>query len=389
MSEVEHNVADMEIEEEEEEEEESDSDSIEEPDSDGEIFVLSLFQEELSCQRPTSSGKLWVLWSPTNHSSYCKVGELFEPSSGYCIELVCVIRVLMFCIEQVCRTFEIRSEGSQYALDEIMKGMMKHHHLKIADYIPEFFLPSTKTNEHPHPRTLMLDSTMKHHHLPSFKVASGEELGVELSVEAITFDSFQICQTTRCPTRPEAALQNGGEMVLQLMVEDVSAEQRKEGPIQTLKKTFPLEDIIQHFEKNLEDAAKSLRVSRSTLKRNCREHGITQWPSHKRNKVNEQGPPCSSLSHGQTVVATVRTVTIVAIYKDDLFKFEISVESGMVVLEEEIAKRIKVTSFKIKYFDEDGDLVSVACDEDLWRCMDISRRSGKNKIEIWVQPITN
>uniref|UniRef100_A0A5B7AR89 PB1 domain-containing protein n=1 Tax=Davidia involucrata TaxID=16924 RepID=A0A5B7AR89_DAVIN len=286
------------------------------------------------------------------------------------------------------------------------------------DYILEFFLPGNVTNEYP--RTLLdwILATMKQH-LSSFKVASGEELGVELSVEAITvnfstvkkFDSFQICKTTvtRCPPMPEA-LQNGGEMVRadssdeQLMVEDdainngrntVSANgmdtavnnSGKEGTIKTLKKTIPLEDIEPHFGKNLEDVAELFDISRSTFKRILRGHKIMRWRKHKRNKVNDslskRGPPCSNLPPKQavatvdhttprvTAMQNVRTVIIKAKYGENTIKFPLSSSSGKEDLEQEITKglKLKVGSFNIEYWDEDGEWILVACDDDLQDCM--------------------
>ncbi|KAA8519369.1 hypothetical protein F0562_013625 [Nyssa sinensis] len=173
----------------------------------------------------------------------------------------------------------------------------------------------------------------------------------------------------------------------------------KEGTTTTLKKTIPLEDTKNNLQKSLEDAALSLGVSRSTLKRICREYGIQRWPLNKRKKVN--GPECSNLTLRQAVATVdhtlpnvtrrqdVRTVSIKASFGDDLMKFELSSTSGMVKLKEEIAKRLMITSFKIKYRDEVGDLVLVTCDADLRLCMDISKRLGTTTVEMLVQPKTN
>ncbi|KAA8519370.1 hypothetical protein F0562_013626 [Nyssa sinensis] len=46
-----------------------------------EYYLLSRFEEKLSCLHPNSSHKLWVLWSPTDHSS-CHI-EIRGSSRGY------------------------------------------------------------------------------------------------------------------------------------------------------------------------------------------------------------------------------------------------------------------------------------------------------------------
>ncbi|PHT39061.1 hypothetical protein CQW23_22634 [Capsicum baccatum] len=54
-----------------------------------------------------------------------------------------------------------------------------------------------------------------------------------------------------------------------------------------------LEDLKELFGKKREDAAESLNVSISTLKRICREHGISRWPS---SKIKRERLLLSSLS---------------------------------------------------------------------------------------------
>jgi hypothetical protein len=88
----------------------------------------------------------------------------------------------------------------------------------------------------------------------------------------------------------------------------------------------------------------------------------------------------------------MKTVTIKATYREDIIRFRVSLNCGIVELKEEVSKRLKleVGTFDIKYMDDDNEWVLIACDADLQECMYVSRSSGgSNIIRVLVHDITS
>lgn len=80
------------------------------------------------------------------------------------------------------------------------------------------------------------------------------------------------------------------------------------------------------------------------------------------------------------------SIIVKAKYGDDMIKFELPLPSRKVKLEEEVKKRLKLSdgSFKIKYLDEDGDWILVACDVDLVNCIKVYKSLGQETIKMLV-----
>ncbi|XP_009605047.1 protein NLP6 [Nicotiana tomentosiformis] len=85
----------------------------------------------------------------------------------------------------------------------------------------------------------------------------------------------------------------------------------------------------------------------------------------------------------------VMSITIKATYREDIIRFRLLLSSGIFMLKEEVAKRLKleVGTFDIKYLDDDHEWVLIACDADLQECVDISRSSGSNVVRLLVHDI--
>ncbi|KAJ9555798.1 hypothetical protein OSB04_010412 [Centaurea solstitialis] len=218
--------------------------------------------------------------------------------------------------------------------------------------------------------------------LPSFKFASGAELGDELFIldvdnsrrsENKYFKIFQRNKLSIVSEAPKERQPEGGECLT---------------PLKSKCKTTSIllfqEDIEPQFGKTMTEAAKSLNVSVSTLKRKCKVLGIPEWQGKdylKRNvnhasknqsntneEENNEGASQDPLANIQVTSLGDNIVTIKAHYADDTIKFHLPISSTtFMAIEKEVSEGFKLnpSDYKVKYLDEDGDWILLSSDKDM------------------------
>ncbi|XP_019157800.1 PREDICTED: protein NLP6-like [Ipomoea nil] len=164
--------------------------------------------------------------------------------------------------------------------------------------------------------------------------------------------------------------------------------------------------LQQRFGMSRDDAAKTLKVSTSTLKRACRDFGINRWPNHrgkmpncslnqkqhvqalkKHKGIQSSPPPLQATNTSQCNSSMSVKVT----YQNDTIRFPLSSSSTIIYLEEQLETKLKISleNMSIKYQDEEDEWITLTCDSELMHGMEVLRSCGKTVIRMMVTPKFN